>query len=179
MPIEFEYKYVLSKNILNQVEPWQSPHKIITIQQGYLAIAGNMNLRVRHEMSDEDRWVTTLKQKVNGRTVEIEHEIDPEDGMLLWEVSTPKLTKTRHMFRGHCNQWMETDVFYTGEEIYFILLEVEMGEGSLRPILPDCFKKNVIHEVGLTDNRFSNTNLADVDYVNGLYKKLLLEYQHG
>jgi CYTH domain-containing protein len=181
MPIEFEYKYVLSKDLLNQVEPWQQPHKIITIQQGYLAISGNMNLRVRHELSDKERnrWVTTLKQKVGDRVVEIEREIEPEDGELLYEVSAPKLTKTRHMIPGHCGQWSEVDVFYSGEEIYFLLLEVEMSEGMLRPILPDCLKKYVIHEVGLTDNRFSNTKLGDVEHTKRLYRELLLEYQHG
>lgn len=179
MPVELEYKYVLKKAILNEVEPWHLPHKVIVIQQGYLAKAEGINVRVRHELSDTDKWFTTIKQKVNGETVEIHQEIDRVDGLKLWEVSTPKLTKTRHVFPAGDLKW-EVDVFYHKAEIYLVMAEIEVPEAFYgRPGVPLFLKKHVILEVPLTDNRFSNTKLGDVEYTKNLYERTLLEYQHS
>ncbi len=55
------------------------------------------------------------------------------------------------------------------------LPEVELEEGSARPEVPLWLKDHVLFEVPLTDNRFSNTNLGDVDYVKEIYQKLIGE----
>jgi hypothetical protein len=51
-----------------------------------------------------------------------------------------------------------------------VLAEVELKEGSPRPKrLPEFIKKHLLYEVPLTDDRFSNKRLGDVDYATRLY----------
>ena len=116
---------------------------------------------------------------MNGRTVEIEQELSYQDATLLWQVCTAKLTKTRHVFPSPLGQKWEVDIFYHKEEIYLVMAEIEFSEEEACPELPLFLKKHVIYEVGLTDNRFSNTKLGDVEYTKALYRKLLVECQHG
>jgi len=173
MPTEHEYKYLLSLDVadeeLQKLCSWSRE-----IQQGYLAVSDDMNLRVRHSihpMKDGD-WVLTFKQKIAGRQIEVEQELELRDGMDLWEVSTRKLKKVRHLFPDGRIKW-ELDLFF-GPDLYFAMMEVEVDEGAPRPDLPESLeflKKHILYEVPLTDDRFSNKNLGDVSFATDLYNK--------
>lgn len=181
MPVEHEYKFILSKDILKdpgfQVKPME-------IEQGYLAKGPGMSLRVRsvkrQPRSAEDfyrdpDWYVTLKQKVGDKTVEIENSISTEDGESLWTKCTGKLKKLRYVYEDYStqedNRW-ELDVFMDGDEIYFIMAEVELAFGKPRPPASFFIAPYVIYEVDLTDERFSNKNLGDVEFAKQLYQEL-------
>jgi len=177
MPFEREFKFVLARGAISDVF-WHKPHNILEIEQGYLAKTDGMNARVRRvRTEDHEEWFTTLKQKVGQKTVEIETEISSIDGNLLMGVADRKVTKSRHEFHAGEHKW-EVDVFYKGTEIYFLMAEVEVDEQEPKPGVPLFLKTHVIFEVPLTDSRFSNTKLGDMQYAISLYEKLLLNHQH-
>lgn len=179
MPTEHEYKYVLSKDILKQ-EPALSmaSHEIQHIKQGYLAFSKGMTLRVRcitkgsSDGNEKKKWYMTLKQKVGERVIEIETKISDRDGKDLWSSCVGRLTKDRYVVPYNYHIW-EVDFFLKGGQLYFVQAEVELDEGDDRPKeMPPLLKKHLIYEVPLTDDRFSNKRLTDVDYTHRLYKSL-------
>jgi len=161
----------------------------IKVQQGYLAVSDTMNLRVRRMCESrvlstggstfsqraawsEERWFLTFKQKVPGRTIEIQQALDGRDGMELWEISTRRVKKIRRCFEN----W-ELDLLYDdSDNLYFALLEREVEEGKSRPEVPEFLQKYVLYEVDLTDDRFSNKNLGDVTFASGLYAQIQGEH---
>jgi CYTH domain-containing protein len=178
MPTEHEYKFVLRKEIANDPKLAQLP--TTTIRQGYLAASDSMDLRVRHavHVNDTEFWTVTFKQKVTGRKIELEQKVDVRDGMDLWEISDPKIKKIRH-YLGDPRQgplW-EIDLFYSSD-LYFAMAEIELPEGAPPPEeLPDLIQKYLILKVPLTDSRFFNKNLGNVESVTSLYEELLKNSQ--
>jgi CYTH domain-containing protein len=185
MPTEHEYKYLLSLDVDNE-ELQKLCSGYSEIQQGYLAVSDDMNLRVRHSMyypEGEGVWVLTFKQKIMGRQIEVEQELELRDGMDLWEVSTRKLKKVRFLFADGRIVW-ELDLFFGPDprseihfhtKVYFAMMEVEVNEGAPRPDLPkslEFLKKHILYEVPLTDDRFSNKNLGDVSFATDLYQQI-------
>ncbi len=186
MPTEHEYKYVLS---METDESYFQTHceKHFVIQQGYLAFSKGMTCRVRssREAGQSDRhtkWFLTFKQKVRGRVIEVEKEIDNRDGEDLWSVCVGRLKKDRYVIcdnivtdhytgEGEFSVW-EVDFFKKGV-LYFVLAEVELTEGSPRIALPDFIKDNLLYEVPLTDDRFGNKRLGDVEYATSMYQKIV------
>ena len=142
------------------------------IKQGYLAFSKGMTTRIRCITTlKKERWYLTFKQKINNRVIEIEKKIDSRDGHDLWDVCVGKLKKNRYAIDNKGIMW-EVD-FFKKENLYFILAEVELEEGAPRPKkLPNFLKDHILYEVPLTDNRFSNTNLGDIDFATNLYNEL-------
>lgn len=176
MPTEHEYKYVISLDLLND----HTEDSLLDIagsrqyiQQGYLAFSKGMTTRIRSIRNHKKcKWFITFKQKVNNRVVEIEKKLDQRDGADLWSACVGKLTKERYTIEEGDHVW-ELDLFRKGEELYFILVEVELSEGSPRPkTVPKFLRKHVLYEVPLTDDRFSNKRLGDVDFATKLYRKI-------
>ena len=110
--------------------------------------------------------------------IEIEKKIDDRDGQDLWSVCVAKLKKDRYMIEDKGITW-ELDFFRKGHHLYFVLAEVELPEGASRPkIVPDFLKDYVVYEVPLTDDRFSNKRLGDVDFATNLYQNILNGENH-
>ncbi len=180
MSTEFEYKYILRMSselretiIKNKIESRR-------IKQGYLFTSNDMVTRIRSSTNlknDELQWFLTLKKKTRIRLIEIETEIDSIDGEELFEFCDKKVEKIRDLIK-HNELIFEVDFFINLEIIqgwYFVMVEVEVKLNSERPKLPDFLQKHLLYEVPLTDNRFSNTNLGDVNYTSNLYKELIME----
>jgi CYTH domain-containing protein len=176
MPTEHEYKYVLSMDLVkeyteDQLKAMADDH--MEICQGYLAFSKGMTIRVRGVKTfSKKKWFLTCKQKVGDRVIEIEKKLDERDGGDLWEVCVGKLKKDRYVFQHDDATW-ELDLFKRGADIYFVMAEVELPEGAPRPTtMPEFMAKKLIYEVALTDDRFSNKRLGDVEYSTKLYQKL-------
>lgn len=173
MPTEHEYKYVISTDVLKE-----NPEAILRmkcdkhliIEQGYLAYSKGYTSRIRSiTESGKTKWFYTMKQKVTDRVVEIEKKLDDRDGNDLWSYCVGKLKKDRYVFKDHGIVW-EIDLFKHDGSIYFILAEIELPEGSPRPKLQlDFIKSHILYEVELTDDRFSNKRLGDLNYARQLY----------
>jgi CYTH domain-containing protein len=175
MPTEHEYKYVL--NIATHDSYFKKCcKKHLVIQQGYLAFSKGMTCRVRssREEGQSDRhtkWFLTFKQKVRKRVIEVEQQLDQRDGKDLWSVCVGKLKKDRYVIDNNDNTW-EVDFFNNGN-LYFVMAEVELEEGSTRPELPLFISANLLYEVPLTDDRFGNKRLGDAEYATEIYNKIV------
>lgn len=185
MPTEHEYKYVLDLDFLEEFEEpllARMAKNWAYINQGYVAVAEGTATRIRHTQavspqhygnSDVNHWMLTFKHTVNQRVIEIEQELDERDGKDLWSICTRRVQKTRYYFPGDACTW-ELDLFKLSDEsVYFILAEVELPEGAPKPTyMPLFLRKYVLHEVDLTDSRFSNKKLGNVEYTTKIYKKI-------
>lgn len=177
MPTEHEFKYVIYKNA-NEEFFNNKCCKHLMIQQGYLVFSKGMTCRVRSAITcakncktSEKKWYLTFKQKVGNRVIEIEKRIDDRDGNDLWSICVGRVKKDRYVIDNNGINW-EIDFFKNAENLYFVLAEVELEEGLPRIELPDFLKNIVIYEVPLTDDRFSNKKLGDVEYATNIYKEL-------
>lgn len=190
MPTEHEYKMVLSTEFAKDFDHSALRKKAIDhqhIQQGYLVFSKGMTTRIRSiDNGVKKKWYLTFKQKVGNRVIEIEKKIDERDGVDLWSICVGKLKKDRYVFEAnksgklksgeleHDNKGIkwEVDLFKKGTILYFVLAEVELPEGSPRPKTPDFLKEYVLYEVPLTDDRFSNKRLGDVEFATNLYQQI-------
>lgn len=177
MPIEHEFKYVVSLDLLKEwpeaklrieCKDWRS------MEQGVALHGPGAYLRVRSvTVKGTTSWFLTFKKKDCDETVEIENPIGEEDALKLWAGCYWKLKKDRYIFKDGDLKW-EVDLFKNGKDIYFILVEVELPPGAPRPkAMPDFLQKNLIYEVPLIDDRCSNKKLGDVSYATKLYAQLV------
>lgn len=176
MPTEHEFKYVISLDLLeeiseNQMRQLCSRHR--QIEQGVICHGPGMYLRIRKQTErKKTQWQMTFKLKDADRTIEIENSIDSRDGEDLWRRCYWGLTKDRYIYEHNDIKW-EIDFFKQKDEIYFILAEAELPEYAPRPKkLPSFLKKHLVYEVPLTDDRFSNKRLGDVEYAVRMYSQL-------
>ena len=177
MPTEHEFKIVINSDAFG--EDYHNHNKIfqrdkhLVIEQGYLAFSKGMTTRIRSIVvqDKEKKWDLTFKQKVGDRVIEIETKLDNRDGEELWEVCVGKVFKDRFIFYEQDHIW-ELDFFRKGSHRYFTMVEVELDEGALRPETPDWLSDHVLFNVPLTDDRFSNKRLGDVEYAQRIYKEL-------
>ena len=174
MPTEHEYKYVLA---LDTDEEYfrENCKNHFAIRQGYLASSKGMTCRVRSLRDGSSvKWFLTFKQKVDNRVIEIEQRLDDRDGKDLWSVTkcVSRLKKERYVLEHDGIDW-EVDFFRAGSDRYFVLAEVELTEGSPRIALPKFIHKFLLHEVDLTDDRFGNKKLADVEHASNMYKQIV------
>lgn len=179
MPIEYEFKYVLLKDIAQSSTflGLKAQMPVREIRQGYLQSGDDFNCRVRllREDGGPEQWFFTFKQKVGDRLVEIETPITPEDATYLWVACPKTLKKHRYIYDVKGMKW-ELDLFYDqkgGGELYFAMVEIELEEGSSRPEVPYFIKPFVLYEVPLTDDRFSNKRLVDAEYARQLYEEVV------
>ena len=174
MPTEHEFKYVIDSGLLTDhpesaIAAVASKH--IEISQGYLAFSKGMSCRIRSATmpGKKTRWYFTFKQKVSSRVIEIEKKINQRDGEELWPMCVGKLKKDRYELRQGDLCW-ELDLFKKDNGLYFLMAEVELPEGHPRPKNVHPLLKNYVRfEVPLTDDRFSNKKLGDVEYAQRLY----------
>ncbi len=173
MPTEHEYKYLISLDFVralteDRLNSICSEHRII--EQGYICHGMGSNLRVRCTIiQNEIQWFLTFKQKDENRIIEVETTLSFRDGEDLWSKCYWKLSKDRYIFLEDGLKW-EIDLFKKNGEIYFVLAEVELTEGAPRPDkMPDFLKEHLLHKVDLTDDRFSNKKLGDLEYASNLY----------
>jgi len=177
IPTELEYKYAISLDIAKKYDNEQLSLMSVNVQyikQGYLAFSKGMTLRVRHSICLKNKqWYLTYKQKISNRVVEIEKKIDDRDGKDLWSACVGRLTKNRYVVNYHKHTW-EIDFFYRDNHLYFVQAEVELKEGSNKPQeIPKFLREFLLYEVPLTDDRFSNKRLSDVEFASRLYKSLV------
>ena len=142
-----------------------------SIKQGYLSFSKGTSTRVRCITDGaKQKWSLTFKQKVGDRVVEIEKKIDDRDGQDLWSVCIGKLEKDRYVVKDNNITW-EVDFFKNGDQVYFVLAEVELPEGAPRPEkVPKFLEPYLLYEVGLEDDRFSSKRLSDVEFATNLYR---------
>ena len=154
-------------------------HKAI-IHQGYLFASKGISLRCRKVESKKTSFYLTLKSSVGGRCVEIENLIDERDFNDLWSQCMNKLEKIRYFIYDKNNVW-EVDFFKDhNQENYFCLAEFEIKEADAvlgaMPIfhknIPNFIKEDLLHEVELTDCKFSSKLLADIRYATKLYNDI-------
>jgi CYTH domain-containing protein len=176
MPTEHEYKYVISLDMAKEYTEEQimirsREHRII--EQGVISHGPGMYLRIRRSVTrGKVEWFMTFKLKEADRTIEIENKIDARDAEDIWRKCYWKLKKDRYVIDYEGMKW-EVDFFKNDGDTYFILAEVELPEGSLRPKrMPGFLQKHLLHEVPLTDDRFSNKRLGDVEYAKRLYNQM-------
>jgi len=167
MATEFEFKYVLS---LDTKLP--EADESVLIQQGYLATSP-ITVRIRRIKplaGGKSQWYYTFKKGVGNRVIEIETTISRRDGKDLWKLCTNKIQKRRYSFLSEKQRW-DIDYFLNADgEVYLVMAEVELPEGSARPlVLPKYLRKHVYYGVNLNDDRFSNKNLGDVEYATNLF----------
>lgn len=179
MPTEHEYKFVIDNKSFgdyyqNNLEILKHD-KHLVIEQGYLAFSKGMTTRIRSIIrrgkSTRKKWYLTFKQKVRNRVIEIETKLDQRDGEELWGVCVGKVFKDRFVFYEHNGTW-ELDFFRKGTHRYFTLAEVELEEGAPRPGPPEWLRNHILYEVPLTDDRFSNKRLGDVEYAQRIYQEI-------
>lgn len=179
MPTEHEYKHVIA---LDAPETYfkENCKEHHIIRQGYLAFSKGMTCRVRSSSSGIHegkrklpvRWFLTFKQKVRNRVVEVESKLDDRDGQDLWSACVGRLKKDRYVLEHEGVDW-EIDFFKKGGHLYFVLAEVELEEGADRTSVPPFLQKWLLHEVALTDDRFGNKRLADVEHATNLYNRIV------
>jgi len=177
MPTEHEYKFLLSLELAKDFDharllKMAKEHQ--HIMQGYLAFSKGMTTRIRCiDDGDKQKWFLTFKQKVDERVIEIEKRLDDRDGKDLWSICVGKLKKDRYVIEDKGIKW-EVDFFKKGHHLYFVMAEVELPEGASRPkLVPDFLKEYILYEVPLTDDRFSNKRLSEVEFATNLYHQIL------
>ncbi len=154
MAIETEFKFLVQKDLWNQV----IPNKSLDIRQGYLYSDESKTVRVR---TKGEKGYLTIKGKTSGASrPEYEYEIPFTEAIELLNLFCPeRIEKTRHevLFAG--NKW-EVDVFQGANE-GLIVAELEVESET------DAFEKpNWIGENVTDDTRYANSNLIKNPFVN-------------
>lgn len=154
MAIETEFKFLVQKDLWNQV----IPNKSMDIRQGYLYSDESKTVRVR---TKGEKGYLTIKGKTSGASrPEYEYEIPFTEAIELLNLFCPKrIEKTRHevLFAG--NKW-EVDVFQGANE-GLIVAELEVESET------DAFEKpSWIGENVTSDSRYANSNLIKNPFVN-------------
>lgn len=143
----------IERKFLVRSTDWGSPIGSRRIEQGYLFIGDDRNLRVRRV---DDDYVLTLKVRAEGiGRHEIETPIDAAQGQLALDklCIAPPLVKLRHVVEHDGNIW-EIDVF-EGENDGLIVAEIELRDQGQTFATPDWLGPEVT-----ADPRFFNQSLA-------------------
>lgn len=154
MAIETEFKFLVHKDLWNQV----IPNKSLDIRQGYLYSDENKTVRVR---TKGEKGYLTIKGKTSGASrPEYEYEIPLDEAIELLNLFCPeRIEKTRHEILFAGNKW-EVDVFQGANE-GLIVAELEVESET------DAFEKpSWIGENVTDDSRYANSNLIKNPFVN-------------
>ncbi|RTK96625.1 MAG: hypothetical protein EKK64_03305 [Neisseriaceae bacterium] len=174
MPTENELKFVIDKRCEKRIK--KTSKESYDINQGYLIATRGITVRIRKSIEKHNKKCKnyfTLKVNTNGRTVEIEQEIDERDFKDLWNIALNKLQKIRYVLKNKKERW-ELDFFKDHKnQTYMAIAEIEMPEEQQHPnTIPDIVKENLIYQVPLIDIRFSNKLLSDARYAKELIKEV-------
>ena len=124
----------IERKFLVRSTDWGAPVSSRAIEQGYLFIGADRNLRVRRS---GETYLLTLKVRAEGiGRHEIENPIDAAQGRLALDrlCVAPPVRKTRHLVDHAGDRW-EIDVF-EGANAGLILAEIELaseGQDFARP----------------------------------------------
>lgn len=178
MPIENERKFILDiknpSSFKTTLANWPITN-ICEYRQGYL----NDNTRIR-EISHQGEVIDALftyKKKINGKLIEIETSISPDDFKALWTQVHKVINKTRVAVSVGEYMW-EVDFFIdqATRDYYLVMAEVELPDGLDMPDqIPDFITDNLLYLVPQTDLRFTNTRLGQPQIV----KKILKDFRDG
>lgn len=171
MPGENEIKFVLFFDL--KPEMLENKHwKRVPIKQAYLPDGP----RVRQY--DED-YIFTYKRWIDAknRDTEVETDLSEEDFYDLWDECDIALKKDRYLnpnnpkgFEWSIDFLQDED---NGDQVYFILAEVEMPEGMEEPdAIPDIIKPYIAYRVPKGDFNFSNKKLADPAHARKMLETL-------
>lgn len=153
MPNEIERKFLLSEQ-----PAWLSRCAAVQIEQGYLAIESEVEVRLRR--ADEKRLLTTKRGNGEVRE-EIEIDLDPAQFATLWPLTgSRRLRKTRRLVPIDGGLTAEVDVF-EGELEGLLIgeLEFDSEEQSASFEAPEWLGKEITG-----DRRYAGQTLA----LNGL-----------
>jgi CYTH domain-containing protein len=129
-------------------------HPAESIEQGYIAIEGPVEVRLRRRAG---RALLTVKAGAGRVRVEEEFEIDERRFGSLWPLSDGRrVAKTRHLIPGDGGLTIELDV-YTGDLEGLVVVEVEFESEAESDDFdpPDWFGPEVTD-----DRRYANRALA-------------------
>jgi adenylate cyclase len=143
----------IERKFLVRSRDWGTPVGRSHIEQGYLFIAEDRNLRVRRTDND---FVLTLKVRAHGLArYEIETPIDADQGRLaLGKLCiAPPVRKMRHLVDYQGDRW-EIDVF-EGANAGLIVAEIELRDPAEDFAEPPWLGPEVT-----SDSRFLNQSLA-------------------
>lgn len=183
MPLEYELKYVLHNNNLeNKLEELalkKPKYSWVLIEQHYLSSPARIrkittlikNGKVNHSIE----YVFGYKPKINGSVIEIEKQIDEDDFRLLLPETKRNLLKIRFQEeKPSKNEHWIVDFFKSRGDIYFVQAECELYGKIKKPKrMPDYILENLALEVDHNDSRFSSRSLCDVTKSTELYEKIV------
>jgi CYTH domain-containing protein len=146
---EIERKYLVA-----EVPGDLEAHPAETIEQGYIAVDGSVEVRLRRR---DATLLLTVKSGSGRVRVEEELEIDARRFDSLWPLSQgARVSKTRHRLPGPDGLTIELDV-YTGELAGLVVAEVEFES----PAASDRFQAPPWFGPEVTDDRrYANRALA-------------------
>jgi adenylate cyclase len=149
MALEVERKFLLPA-----APDWLGDHSAQEIEQGYLAIAGDVEVRLRR--SDGERLLTVKRGHGEVRE-EVEVPLTEDQFERLWPLTEPlRIEKRRYVVPLGGELRAEVDV-YRGELDGLILAEVEFSSEAAAEAfdLPDWLGREVTG-----DERYANQTLA-------------------
>jgi adenylate cyclase len=149
--IEIERKFLVTNT------DWGAPETTHRIEQGYMFIEEDRNMRIRRS---GDIYTTALKVSIDPLTrYEFETEIEPEHGLLMLSklcVSQP-VRKTRHLISFKGMAW-EVDVFHDSNA-GLIVAEIELSATDEHFETPPWVGPEVS-----ADKRFANAALSKTPF---------------
>jgi hypothetical protein len=170
MPIEHEYKYILSdesEELMNRLEdkyPKQHIHQIyVTKNNRFRAIVKTTKKKTTA------KWYHTFKKKINGEVLEIESEISSDDfDIIRQSENLGELHKIRFTIPQEHGQWdidfLLTDTLINGGVVYFSCCECEQPK-ELDVFVPEILAKYIRYEVPHEHSGvFTNAKLVDQNY---------------
>ena len=180
MPIEREFKYILSNSEMLETILAKKSETTHVICQGYL----NKGCRVRSvqpisrngKPKGPVRYLFTYKHNLSsdGGILEIETYITKWDFELAWGDASQKVFKTRYELFHEGHTWEIDTLRDAQEKTYLIIAECEVDPEHGRPaIIHPLVEKNLIYEVEENDPRFTNRKLSDPAYATDLLESVL------
>lgn len=186
MPIEFEIKYVLRNNDLEEklkkIALKDKSYSVVLIEQFYLpspARVRKLTVLIKKCTNFNGNSPVTYKfaykPKVNGSVVEIETKISKDDFELLARESKRSLVKVRFQEEKPIkNEHWIVDFFKSNGTTYFVQAECEIYGGINRTPkrFPHFVMENILLTAAVGDATFSSRSLCDVEKSRMLYEQI-------
>ncbi|NJO60947.1 MAG: hypothetical protein HC836_22635 [Richelia sp. RM2_1_2] len=186
MPLEYEIKYVLHDNNLEEqlfnIAKCNASYSILLIEQHYMSRPARLrksttlirNCKV-YRPNEEIKYMFAYKPRINGSVIEIETEISSDDFRLLLPETKKNLIKIRFLEENSCkNEHWIVDFFKTSNHTYFVQSECELyGKRKTPSRMPDFIKNNIAYEVKPDNRDFSSRRLCHVVKASELYEKVI------
>lgn len=178
MPVEIEYKLILSNNLttenyLSGLETYNIVSMNL-ITQNYLNGGGRTRSLLDILTSRPCVYEFTYKDSLPIGDFEINKDLSEEDYKLSKSITKLSFMKNRITFKTKSHKW-EIDLFHKNEKIYFALIECEVPEENTVfrvDELPEFLRNDIVYTPLLGDSRFTSKKLADVNYATNLLKEI-------